>query len=75
MGATGATDRQCFALYLLCAGFERLLIEKIRVNPRLHLLASSRCSPPASPSKPALGFRGAAVGHIRTLQRRMGFSG
>lgn len=25
-----------FALYLLCAGFERLLIEKIRINPRLH---------------------------------------
>jgi len=27
-----------FALYLLCAGFERLLIEKIRVNVRLHVL-------------------------------------
>lgn len=27
-----------FALYLLGAGFERLLIEKIRVNPRLHFL-------------------------------------
>ncbi|MGH8220836.1 MAG: prolipoprotein diacylglyceryl transferase [Steroidobacteraceae bacterium] len=27
-----------FALYLLCAGFERLLIEKIRIDPRLHFL-------------------------------------
>lgn len=27
-----------FAIYLLCAGFERLLIEKIRINPRLHFL-------------------------------------
>jgi len=27
-----------FALYLLCAGFERLLIEKIRINPRLGFL-------------------------------------
>jgi len=27
-----------FALYLLCTGFERLLIEKIRVNPRLDFL-------------------------------------
>ena len=27
-----------FAIYLLCAGFERLLVEKIRINPRLHLL-------------------------------------
>jgi phosphatidylglycerol:prolipoprotein diacylglycerol transferase len=27
-----------FALYLLCAGFERLLIEKIRVNPLLNFL-------------------------------------
>jgi phosphatidylglycerol---prolipoprotein diacylglyceryl transferase len=27
-----------FALYLLCAGFERLLVEKIRINPRLHFL-------------------------------------
>jgi phosphatidylglycerol---prolipoprotein diacylglyceryl transferase len=27
-----------FAVYLLCAGFERLLIEKIRVNPRLNFL-------------------------------------
>ena len=26
-----------FAIYLLCSGFERLLIEKIRINPRLHL--------------------------------------
>lgn len=30
-----------FALYLLCAGFERLLIEKIRVNPRLDVLGLS----------------------------------
>ena len=27
-----------FAVYLLCAGFERLLIEKIRINPRLDFL-------------------------------------
>lgn len=30
-----------FALYLLCAGFERLLIEKIRIDPRLDLLGLS----------------------------------
>lgn len=30
-----------FALYLLCAGFERLLIEKIRVNPRLNFLGAA----------------------------------
>jgi phosphatidylglycerol:prolipoprotein diacylglycerol transferase len=29
-----------FSLYLLCAGFERLLIEKIRVNPRYELLGA-----------------------------------
>ena len=27
-----------FALYLLCSGFERLLIEKIRINPRINFL-------------------------------------
>jgi phosphatidylglycerol:prolipoprotein diacylglycerol transferase len=27
-----------FSVYLLCAGFERLLIEKIRINPRYELL-------------------------------------
>jgi len=26
------------AIYLLCTGFERLLIEKIRINPRFHFL-------------------------------------
>lgn len=30
-----------FAVYLLCTGFERLLIEKIRVNPRLHFLGAA----------------------------------
>lgn len=30
-----------FALYLLGSGFERLLIEKIRVNPRFDLLGIS----------------------------------
>ena len=29
-----------FSLYLLCAGFERLLIQKIRVNPRYELLGA-----------------------------------
>jgi phosphatidylglycerol---prolipoprotein diacylglyceryl transferase len=30
-----------FAVYLLCTGFERLLIEKIRVNPRLDFLGAA----------------------------------